>query len=32
MLLFVKFVPGLATLAPPVAGQSGMGFGTFLIL
>jgi len=25
VLLFAKFVPGLATLAPPVAGQHGMG-------
>ncbi len=30
-LLFSKFVPGLATLAPPVAGQNGMGFGAFLL-
>ena len=30
-LLYAKFVPGLATLAPPVAGQSGMGFHTFLL-
>jgi membrane protein DedA with SNARE-associated domain/rhodanese-related sulfurtransferase len=30
MLIFAKFVPGLATLAPPVAGQNGMGFGPFL--
>jgi len=29
-LTFAKFVPGLATLAPPVAGQNGMGFGEFL--
>ena len=29
-LLIAKFVPGLATLAPPVAGENGMGFGTFL--
>src|SRR5664279_4693666 len=26
-LLFAKFVPGLATLAPPVAGQNGMPYG-----
>jgi len=30
-LLVAKFVPGLATLAPPVAGQNGMGLGRFLI-
>ena len=30
MLMFAKFVPGLATLAPPVAGQNGMSFGAFL--
>lgn len=30
MLVFAKFVPGLATLAPPVAGQNGMKFGPFL--
>jgi len=29
-LMFAKFVPGLAMLAPPVAGQNGMGFGWFL--
>jgi membrane protein DedA with SNARE-associated domain/rhodanese-related sulfurtransferase len=29
-LLFAKFVPGLATLASPVAGQNGMGFFEFL--
>lgn len=29
-LMFAKFVPGLATLAPPVAGENGMGFGSFL--
>jgi membrane protein DedA with SNARE-associated domain/rhodanese-related sulfurtransferase len=29
-LTFAKFVPGLATLAPPVAGENGMGFGAFL--
>jgi membrane protein DedA with SNARE-associated domain/rhodanese-related sulfurtransferase len=29
-LLFAKFVPGLATLAPPVAGQNGMPYFTFL--
>ena len=31
MLLFAKFVPGLATLAAPVAGENGMGLGTFLL-
>jgi rhodanese-related sulfurtransferase len=30
-LMIAKFVPGLATLAPPVAGQNGMGFGSFLL-
>ena len=30
MLIFAKFVPGLATLAPPVAGQNGMNAGLFL--
>jgi membrane protein DedA with SNARE-associated domain/rhodanese-related sulfurtransferase len=30
LLMFAKFVPGLATLAPPVAGQNGMAFGPFL--
>jgi len=29
-LVIAKFVPGLATLAPPVAGENGMGFGAFL--
>ncbi len=29
-LLFAKFVPGLATLAAPVAGQNGMALGSFL--
>ena len=29
-LMIAKFVPGLATLAPPVAGENGMGFGKFL--
>jgi membrane protein DedA with SNARE-associated domain/rhodanese-related sulfurtransferase len=29
-LMIAKFVPGLATLAPPVAGQNGMAFGEFL--
>lgn len=31
MLLFAKFVPGLATLAAPVAGENGMNLGTFLL-
>jgi membrane protein DedA with SNARE-associated domain/rhodanese-related sulfurtransferase len=30
-LLFAKFVPGLATLAPPVAGQNGMPYAEFLL-
>ena len=30
MLMFAKFVPGLATLAAPVAGENGMELGTFL--
>ncbi|HEV2488099.1 MAG TPA: VTT domain-containing protein [Terracidiphilus sp.] len=29
-LMVAKFVPGLATLAPPVAGDNGMGLGSFL--
>lgn len=29
-LMIAKFVPGLATLAPPVAGENGMGFGRFV--
>ena len=29
-LMIAKFVPGLATLAPPVAGESGMSSGEFL--
>jgi len=29
-LVTAKFIPGLATLAPPVAGQNGMAYGTFL--
>jgi len=31
MLLSAKFIPGLSTLAPPVAGQNGMDFGAFLL-
>jgi membrane protein DedA with SNARE-associated domain len=30
-LMIAKFVPGLATLAPPVAGENGMNFGRFLL-
>jgi membrane protein DedA with SNARE-associated domain/rhodanese-related sulfurtransferase len=30
-LLFAKFIPGLATVAPPVAGENGIGFGAFLL-
>jgi membrane protein DedA with SNARE-associated domain/rhodanese-related sulfurtransferase len=30
-LMIAKFVPGLATLAPPVAGQNGMGYLSFLL-
>ena len=30
MLMFAKFVPALATLAPPVAGQNGMQYPAFL--
>lgn len=30
-LMFAKFVPGLATLAPPVAGQNGMSYPRFLL-
>jgi membrane protein DedA with SNARE-associated domain/rhodanese-related sulfurtransferase len=29
-LLFAKFVPGLSTVAPPIAGQTGMSFARFL--
>lgn len=29
-LLVAKFIPGLAILAPPIAGQSGMAYGRFL--
>lgn len=31
MLMFAKFVPGLSTLAPPVAGENGMSYGLFLL-
>jgi membrane protein DedA with SNARE-associated domain/rhodanese-related sulfurtransferase len=30
-LMIAKFVPGLATLAPPAAGVHGVGFGSFLL-
>ncbi len=30
-LLFAKFVPGLSVVAPPVAGQTGMSLGRFLL-
>jgi membrane protein DedA with SNARE-associated domain/rhodanese-related sulfurtransferase len=30
-LMIAKFVPGLATLAPPVAGQNGMPYANFLL-
>lgn len=30
MLMFAKFVPGLGILAPPVAGENGMKYGTFV--
>jgi membrane protein DedA with SNARE-associated domain/rhodanese-related sulfurtransferase len=30
-LIIAKFVPGLATLAPPVAGQNGVGYWPFLL-
>jgi membrane protein DedA with SNARE-associated domain/rhodanese-related sulfurtransferase len=30
-LLFAKFVPGLSIVAPPVAGQTGMSLGRFLV-
>jgi membrane protein DedA with SNARE-associated domain/rhodanese-related sulfurtransferase len=30
-LLFAKFVPGLSTMAPPIAGQSKMPYSTFLL-
>jgi membrane protein DedA with SNARE-associated domain/rhodanese-related sulfurtransferase len=30
-LMTAKFVPGLATLAPPVAGQNGMSYSSFLL-
>jgi membrane protein DedA with SNARE-associated domain/rhodanese-related sulfurtransferase len=29
-LMIAKFVPGLATLAPPIAGENGMAYGSFL--
>jgi membrane protein DedA with SNARE-associated domain len=30
MLMFAKFIPGLGILAPPVAGENGMNYATFL--
>jgi membrane protein DedA with SNARE-associated domain/rhodanese-related sulfurtransferase len=30
-LLFAKFVPGLSTMAPPIAGQAGISYPVFLI-
>jgi membrane protein DedA with SNARE-associated domain/rhodanese-related sulfurtransferase len=30
-LLFAKFVPGLSTVAPPIAGQTGMPYAQFLL-
>jgi membrane protein DedA with SNARE-associated domain/rhodanese-related sulfurtransferase len=30
-LLFAKFVPGLSTMAAPIAGQAQLGYGTFLL-
>lgn len=30
-LLFAKFVPGLSTVAPPIAGQAGMPYARFLL-
>ncbi len=30
-LVVAKFVPALATLAPPIAGENGMSFGSFLV-
>ena len=30
-LLFAKFIPGLSTLAAPIAGQTGMPYGRFLV-
>jgi membrane protein DedA with SNARE-associated domain/rhodanese-related sulfurtransferase len=30
-ILIAKFIPGLATLAPPVAGQNGMSYASFLL-
>ncbi|HWB33409.1 MAG TPA: VTT domain-containing protein [Acidobacteriaceae bacterium] len=30
-LLFAKFVPGLSTVAPPIAGQAGMAYPRFLL-
>jgi membrane protein DedA with SNARE-associated domain/rhodanese-related sulfurtransferase len=30
-IMIAKFVPGLATLAPPIAGQNGMAYSSFLL-
>ncbi|HEX4156162.1 MAG TPA: VTT domain-containing protein [Acidobacteriaceae bacterium] len=30
-LLFAKFVPGLSTMAPPIAGQAGVSYGQFVV-
>jgi membrane protein DedA with SNARE-associated domain/rhodanese-related sulfurtransferase len=30
-LLFAKFVPGLSTVAPPIAGQTGMSYSRFIL-
>jgi rhodanese-related sulfurtransferase len=30
-LLYAKFVPGVSTLAPPIAGQAGVSYGTFVL-
>ncbi len=30
-LLFSKFIPGLSTVAPPIAGQSGLPYGRFVL-
>src|ERR1700722_19663558 len=29
-LLFAKFIPGLSTVAPPIAGQTGMSYARFI--
>jgi membrane protein DedA with SNARE-associated domain/rhodanese-related sulfurtransferase len=30
-LLFAKFIPGLSTMAPPIAGQAGVPYGQFVV-